>query len=149
MCDAIEAGTAIDPKRSNRKVLGIDIDIRPHNRTAIEAHPMASRIQMIQGSSIAPEIIEQVVAGCEILIASLCASTQTTLMSMCLPNSMLMRRCPVAATVLSSIPSLRTCPPTCSLIALGGQETTQRLPPDNSLKAIRNSDLTKISITNC
>ena len=55
ICDAIESGTVIDPKRSNRKVLGIDIDIRAHNRAAIEAHPMASRIQMIQGSSIAPE----------------------------------------------------------------------------------------------
>ena len=60
MCDAIEAGEMIDPKNSKRKVLGIDIDIRAHNRAAIEAHPMASRIQMIQGSSIAPEIIEQV-----------------------------------------------------------------------------------------
>jgi len=60
MCDAIEAGTSFDPKESRRKVLGIDIDIRAHNRAAIEAHPMASRIQMIQGSSIAPEIIEQV-----------------------------------------------------------------------------------------
>ena len=60
MCDAIEAGEKIDPKVSRRKVLGIEIDIRAHNRAAIEAHPMASRIQMIQGSSIAPEIIEQV-----------------------------------------------------------------------------------------
>jgi cephalosporin hydroxylase len=60
MCDAIEAGQKFDPKISRRKVLGIDIDIRTHNRAAIEAHPMASRIQMIQGSSIAPEIIEQV-----------------------------------------------------------------------------------------
>lgn len=60
MCDAIASGTVIDPKRSNRKVLGIDIDIRAHNRAAIEAHPMASRIQMIQGSSIAPEVIDQV-----------------------------------------------------------------------------------------
>ena len=58
--DAIEAGEQMDPKKSRRKVLGIDIDIRAHNRTAIEAHPMASRIQMIQGSSIAPEVIEQV-----------------------------------------------------------------------------------------
>ena len=58
--EAIENGTAFDPKESKRKVLGIDIDIRAHNREAIEAHPMASRIQMIQGSSIAPEIIEQV-----------------------------------------------------------------------------------------
>jgi cephalosporin hydroxylase len=60
MCDAIETGATLDPKESKRKVLGIDIDIRAHNRTAIEAHPMASRIQMIQGSSIAPDIIAQV-----------------------------------------------------------------------------------------
>ena len=60
MFDAIEAGEKLDPKVSRRKVLGIDIDIRAHNRAAIEAHAMASRIQMIEGSSIAPEIIEQV-----------------------------------------------------------------------------------------
>lgn len=60
MCDAIEAGETFDPKISRRKVLAIDIDIRAHNRAAIEAHPMASRIQMIQGSSVAPEIVEQV-----------------------------------------------------------------------------------------
>jgi cephalosporin hydroxylase len=60
MCDAIQSGVQIDPKVSHRKVLGIDIDIRSHNRVAIEAHPLASRIQMIQGSSISPEIIEQV-----------------------------------------------------------------------------------------
>jgi len=44
------------------EVLGLDIDIRAHNREAIEAHPMFKRISMIQGSSIAPEIIEQVKA---------------------------------------------------------------------------------------
>ena len=43
-----------------RRVLGIDIDIRPHNRAAIEAHPMSNRIDMIQGSSIAIEVIEKV-----------------------------------------------------------------------------------------
>jgi len=42
------------------EVLGVDIDIRAHNRTAIEAHPMFKRISVIQGSSSAPEIIEQV-----------------------------------------------------------------------------------------
>ena len=63
MCDAIESGKSINPKVSNRKVLGIDIDIRAHNRAAIEAHPMASRIQMIQGSSIAADIIAQVRAA--------------------------------------------------------------------------------------
>ncbi len=60
MCDAIEAGVTLDPTKSNRMVVGIDIDIRAHNRDAIQAHPMASRIQMIQGSSIAPEIVKQV-----------------------------------------------------------------------------------------
>jgi cephalosporin hydroxylase len=38
----------------------VDIDIRAHNRAAIEAHPMANRIDMIQGSSIDPAIVEQV-----------------------------------------------------------------------------------------
>lgn len=41
-------------------VLGIDIDIRAHNRVAIEAHPMARRIAMIQGSSVAPEVVSEV-----------------------------------------------------------------------------------------
>ena len=60
MADALEAGLTMDPHHSKRKVLGIDIDIRAHNRAAIESHPCSSRIQMIQGSSIAPEVIEQV-----------------------------------------------------------------------------------------
>jgi cephalosporin hydroxylase len=60
LCDAIESGEKLDPRVSKRKVLGLDIDIRAHNRAAIEAHPMASRIQMIQGSSIEPEIVAQV-----------------------------------------------------------------------------------------
>jgi cephalosporin hydroxylase len=42
------------------EVLGVDIDIRAHNRSAIEAHPMSKRIRMIQGSSVAPEIIAEV-----------------------------------------------------------------------------------------
>ena len=58
--DAIESGATINPGHSNRKVLGIDIDIRRHNRVAIEAHPMNARIQMIEGSSIAPEIVQEV-----------------------------------------------------------------------------------------
>ena len=57
--EAIDSETVFDPKKSKRKVLGVDIDIRQHNREAIEAHPMSSRIKMIQGSSIAPEVIEQ------------------------------------------------------------------------------------------
>jgi cephalosporin hydroxylase len=42
------------------QVVGIDIDIRPHNRAAVEAHPMAERITLLQGSSVADDIIAQV-----------------------------------------------------------------------------------------
>jgi cephalosporin hydroxylase len=42
------------------RVVGIDIDIRPHNRAAIERHPMARRIEMIEGSSIAAEVVDRV-----------------------------------------------------------------------------------------
>lgn len=38
-------------------VLGIDIDIRRHNRDAIEAHEMVHRIDMIEGSSTAPDVV--------------------------------------------------------------------------------------------
>lgn len=59
-CDALETGQLLDPMKPRRRVLGIDIDIRAHNRVAIESHPMAHRIDMLQGSSIAPEIIAEV-----------------------------------------------------------------------------------------
>jgi cephalosporin hydroxylase len=59
-CEAAEAGKTLDPKASRRRVLGLEIDIRSHNRNAIEAHPLAHKIDMIQGSSIAPEIIAHV-----------------------------------------------------------------------------------------
>lgn len=44
----------------NGTILGIDIDIRSHNRTEIEKHPMAGRIKMLEGSSISDEISRQV-----------------------------------------------------------------------------------------
>ncbi|HEX3809422.1 MAG TPA: CmcI family methyltransferase [Rhizomicrobium sp.] len=43
-------------------VIGIDIEIRPHNREAIIKHPMYKRITMVEGSSIAPEIVAKVKA---------------------------------------------------------------------------------------
>jgi len=42
------------------EVLGIDRDIRPHNREAIESHPMSKRISMIEGSSVDLAVVEQV-----------------------------------------------------------------------------------------
>ena len=44
----------------NAEVLGIDIEIRQHNRKAIIAHPLSHRIEMIEGSSIESDIVEQV-----------------------------------------------------------------------------------------
>lgn len=53
-------------------VVAVDIDIRRHNRQAIEAHPLARRISMIEGSSIAPEVIAQIqgrAAGKRVLVS--------------------------------------------------------------------------------
>jgi cephalosporin hydroxylase len=61
-CDAVESKTLLDPSKPKRKVLGIDIDIRPRNREAIEAHPMANRIEMLVGSAIDEGVIAQVKA---------------------------------------------------------------------------------------
>ena len=44
----------------NGHVLGIDIDIRQHNREVIEAHPMSKRITMFEGSSVSDEMAERV-----------------------------------------------------------------------------------------
>lgn len=41
----------------NGLVLGVDIEIRPHNRLAIESHPMAPRIRMIEGPSTDPAVV--------------------------------------------------------------------------------------------
>ncbi|MBB4361484.1 cephalosporin hydroxylase [Bradyrhizobium sp. CIR18] len=51
---------AISGGAKDAEVLGIDIDIRAHNRAAVEAHPMARRISMIEGSSVAPEVVAAV-----------------------------------------------------------------------------------------
>jgi cephalosporin hydroxylase len=53
------------------EVIGVDIDIRQHNREAIEAHPMSKRISMIQGSSIDAALvagIREKVAGKKVLV---------------------------------------------------------------------------------
>jgi len=60
MIEAIESNNVFNPKESSRKVLGIDIDIRSHNRATIENHPMCSRIKMIEGSSIDKSVIDEV-----------------------------------------------------------------------------------------
>ena len=50
LCKVLERG----------RVVGIDVEIRPHNRRAIEAHPLASLITLIEGSSTDPAVVEQI-----------------------------------------------------------------------------------------
>lgn len=49
-----------DSRRSKRRVIGVDLDIRPHNRAVIEQHPLTSYIYMIEGSSIDLSVINQI-----------------------------------------------------------------------------------------
>lgn len=46
----------VEPSR----IVGVDIEIRAHNRAALEAHELYSHITLIEGSSIAPEVVDQV-----------------------------------------------------------------------------------------
>jgi cephalosporin hydroxylase len=50
LCKALDRG----------RVIGVDIEIRPHNRVAIETHPLSSYVTLIEGSSTAPEVVESV-----------------------------------------------------------------------------------------
>jgi len=66
MLDLMEDGTVTllpNDRSKNRQVIGVDIDIRPHNRRAIEAHPLYPRIKLIEGSSVDDSTIEQVISG--------------------------------------------------------------------------------------
>jgi cephalosporin hydroxylase len=58
-CEA-RSGQVPDSVPRERRVVGIDIDIRPHNRAAIEAHPLSHRIELIEGSSTATDVIAAV-----------------------------------------------------------------------------------------
>ena len=50
LCKAMDRG----------RVIGVDVEIRPHNREAIESHPLSSLITLIEGSSIEPAVVNDV-----------------------------------------------------------------------------------------
>lgn len=50
LCKALDRG----------RVIGVDVEIRPHNRAAIESHPLASYIELIEGSSVDPDTVARV-----------------------------------------------------------------------------------------
>jgi cephalosporin hydroxylase len=61
--EAKEKGGSLTPGCSRRKVIGVDIDIRSHNRDAINAHPFSEYITLLQGSSVAAATIAEVRAA--------------------------------------------------------------------------------------
>lgn len=60
LTDAIHSKTNLNPIDSKRKVLGIDIDIRKHNKNAILSHPFAHKIEMYEGSSTSDFVFDNV-----------------------------------------------------------------------------------------
>lgn len=64
-CDAVAAGVSLEPHVSRRKVVGIDIDIRAHNRAALDAHPLRHKLHLIEGSSVSPDVAAQISALAE------------------------------------------------------------------------------------
>jgi len=60
LMEATELGIPLDTQNTKRKVVGVDIDIRKHNRELIESNPLANRIIMIEGSSVDQDVIDQV-----------------------------------------------------------------------------------------
>lgn len=62
IADAAASKQHVDPFSDRRKVIGVDIDIRAHNRAAISSHPLSHKITMIEGSSIDGRIVERVKA---------------------------------------------------------------------------------------
>lgn len=58
--DAVQAARNLDFRATHRRVIGIDVDIRAHNRAAIEAHFLSHMIEMVEGSSTDPDVIDKV-----------------------------------------------------------------------------------------
>lgn len=58
--DAVKAGHDLAINSPKRQVVGVDIEIRKHNREAIETHPMGNYIKLIEGSSISADTVRQV-----------------------------------------------------------------------------------------
>ena len=58
--DAVQAGRSLDPHAPGRRVIGVDLEIRSHNRAALDAHPMRHKIELIEGSSVDPAVVAAV-----------------------------------------------------------------------------------------
>lgn len=61
-CDAATKGESVNPLKPVRKVIGIELEHREQNKLALENHPLASKITVLEGSSIDSSIVEEVKA---------------------------------------------------------------------------------------
>lgn len=59
-CNSLNGEGVLNLNKPQRRVVGVDIDIRPHNRNFITQHPMSNRIELIEGSSIDKNIVDKV-----------------------------------------------------------------------------------------
>tara|TARA_R110002012_G_scaffold185374_3_gene351947 strand:+ start:1904 stop:2686 length:783 start_codon:yes stop_codon:yes gene_type:complete len=59
-CDMMSGGKGGTVESYPSKVIGIDIDIRSHNRAALDAHPLQHKIDLVEGSSIDGEVVAEV-----------------------------------------------------------------------------------------
>jgi len=60
LLDLSESLASMSEYKLRRSVIGVDIDIRPHNRSAIESHPLSSYITLVEGSSVDQAVVDQV-----------------------------------------------------------------------------------------
>ena len=77
LVDAQESDEQINLSKPRRRVIAVDIDIRPHNRKAIEEHPFSNRIMMVEGSSVDHTVVQKVVdliSGAKVIFISLDSS---------------------------------------------------------------------------
>lgn len=62
LAEASASGTPLDPAKPRRRVVAVDIDIRAHNRAALDAHPFRNRMTLIEGSSLDAGVIAEITA---------------------------------------------------------------------------------------
>ena len=131
-------------------VLGVDIDIRQHNRKAIEQHPMARRISMIEGSSVDSNIIEQVKASAEgkkkILVCLDSNHTHDHVLAELeayAPLTSVGSYCVVFDTLIEDMPA------NCLKIVIGAPAIIQKPPFGNTSRPTPSSKSTSQSITSC
>ena len=60
LADARETGGSVDPARPARRLVSLEIELREHNREALDSHPLRDYIQVIEGSSIEADTVNAV-----------------------------------------------------------------------------------------